>query len=148
MRGVIACWVALAVWGIWGQKLIQEVSTTHHKQQLQRLLAMTVAAMATILLCGWVLTEYLGDIYKQNIEHEARGDVELIFSHLTAETSTIKGMVKSLAGAPSVQTMLSDGTAEEKTDALAVLSLTSRPPTPSAVSYWIKKVKRSPRQHP
>ena len=121
VRGILACWVALAVWGIWGQKLIQEVSTTHHKQQLQRLLAMTVAAMATILLCGWVLTEYLGDIYKQNIEHEARGDVELISSHLTAETATVKGMVKALAGAPSVQAMLSEGT--ERTRALTVLSL-------------------------
>jgi len=80
--------------------------------------------MTTILIFGWVFTEFLGGIYKQNVQEEARGDIDLLASHLTGETSTLDGMVKALAGSPSVLPLLVGGIRQDEADAKLVLDLT------------------------
>ena len=77
VRGLLAVSIVFTVWGIWGQKLIREVSSPRYTKYLQQQFVWTLAAMAMILLCGWVLTEYLGGIYRQNVQDEARGDLDL-----------------------------------------------------------------------
>jgi diguanylate cyclase (GGDEF)-like protein len=64
--------------------------------------------MAVTLVLGWGLTEYLGSIYKHNVQEKAWGDLDLIASRLAGETSTVDGVVKSLAGSPSVTDFLVD----------------------------------------
>ena len=107
VRGVLACWVAFAVWGIWGQKIIQKVSTPHYTRHLRRLFAATLAAIGVILVLGWVLTQYLGDIYKRDIEAEATSDIDLVVSYLTVTTAATAGITEALAGAPTVRAYLS-----------------------------------------
>ena len=123
IRGLLACALALTIGGIWGEKLMREISSSRYKLQLQRLFALTIASLATILVGGWVLTQYLGEIYKDNIQREARGDIALVASNLTAETAMVKGMAKALAGAPSVAATISGNDPRERERTLAVLKL-------------------------
>jgi diguanylate cyclase (GGDEF)-like protein len=114
IRGLLACWVAFAIWGIWGQKIIQAISAPHYTRYLRQLFAATMATIGLILVLGWVLTEYLGDIYKRNVEAEANSDIDLVASYLTSETASMQGIVTAFAGAPPVRAYFSDNPAAKK----------------------------------
>jgi diguanylate cyclase (GGDEF)-like protein len=123
VRGLLACWIAFSIWSIWGHQLTQEVSSELYTSHLRRQFIWTLVAMMTILVFGWVFTEFLGGIYKQNVQEESRGDIDLLASHLTGETATIDGMVKALAGSPSVLPLLVGGSRQDEADAKSVLDL-------------------------
>ncbi len=108
---------------IWGQLLVAEVSSERYTAYLRRQFIWTVVTMSAILVFGWTLTEFLGGIYRQNVEHEARGDIDLLASHLAGETSTIDGMVRALAGSPSILPLLTGGTTQDDRRAKSVLDL-------------------------
>jgi len=110
VRGLLACSIACSVWAIWGNERIVEVSSARYAAHVQRQFASTLAAMAATLISGWLLTEYLGDIYERNVETQSRGEIDLLSSRLTGETTIPEVMVKLLADAPSVQALASNGT--------------------------------------
>jgi diguanylate cyclase (GGDEF)-like protein len=114
VRGLLACWMTLSIWGYWRQNLILDVASPRYTRYLQKQFIWTLAAMATVLVLGWTLTEYLGRIYKHNVQEEALGDLDLIAGHLAGETAITEGMVKSLAGSPSIITFLADKQDEER----------------------------------
>jgi len=120
IRALLACWIAFAVWGIWGQKVIQTISAPHYSQNLRQLFATTLSAIALILILGWVLTQYLGGIYKHNVEAEANSDIDLVVGYLSGTTAATAGITEALAGAPSVQAYLS-GQSDVKSDWAAKL---------------------------
>jgi diguanylate cyclase (GGDEF)-like protein len=100
-----------------------KVASERYTAYLRQQFTWTLAAMAVILVCGWILTEFLGGIYKQNAQMAARADVDLIASHLAAEAAPIEAMVKSLAGAPPVQSILAGGSPEDMARAKSMLDL-------------------------
>ena len=114
VRGVLACSMTFSIWGYWRQKLILDIASPRYTKYLQKQFLWTLAAMAVTLVLGWGLTEYLGSIYKHNVQEEAWGDLDLIASRLAGETSTVDGVVKSLAGSPSVTDFLVDKQGEER----------------------------------
>jgi diguanylate cyclase (GGDEF)-like protein len=123
IRGLIACWIAYSVWAIWSTQLIAQEQSEAYSEYLRRQFAWTLAAMATILVCGWILTEVLGGIYRQNVQREASGDIDLLASRLTGETATVKGMVKALAGSRSVRGLLLGDGGESRERAQSLLRL-------------------------
>jgi diguanylate cyclase (GGDEF)-like protein len=123
VRGLLACWLAFSIWSIWGQQLITEVSSTRYTRFLRQQFIWTLAAMAAILVAGWILTEFLGGIYKQNVQQEASGDIDLLANGLAGGTAAIEGMVKALAGSPSIRPLLNGGSREENEIAKSVLDL-------------------------
>ncbi len=123
VRGLLACGISFAIWAIWGQQLISEVSSTRYARFLRQQFIWTLAAVTTILVVGWMLTEYLGGIYKQNLQREARGDINLLASRIAGETATIEGTVKILARARSVRALLVRGSEPDDQRAKAVLNL-------------------------
>ena len=123
VRGVLACWVAFAIWGFWGQRLMLDVASPRYSKFMQKQFVWTIVAMSTVLVFGWVLTEYLGGIYKQNVQEQALGDLDLIASHLAGETATVDGMVKALAGDRSVRSLLGDDDKRDDVRVNSVLSL-------------------------
>jgi diguanylate cyclase (GGDEF)-like protein len=123
VRGLLACWIAFSIWAVWGHQLTLEVSSERYTAYLRRQFIWTLAAMTAILISGWVFTEFLGGIYKQNVQAEARGDIDLLASHLSGETATVDGMVKALAGSPSVLPLLVGGSSQDEVDAKFVLDL-------------------------
>jgi diguanylate cyclase (GGDEF)-like protein len=123
VRGLLACWIAFSIWAIWGHQLTLEVSSERYTAHLRRQFLWTLAAMTVILIFGWIFTEFLGGMYKENVQQEARGDIDLLASRLTGETATVDGMVKALAGSPSVLPLLVGGSRLDQEDAKLVLDL-------------------------
>ncbi|MDI1346173.1 MAG: diguanylate cyclase [Pseudolabrys sp.] len=123
VRGLLACWMAFSVWGSWKQKLSRDVASSRYTKFLQKQFVWTLVAMAAILVLGWTLTEYLGGIYKQNVQNEAQGNLDLISSRLSGETSTIDGMVRALAGSSEARALLTGGRGRRDGRANSVLNL-------------------------
>jgi diguanylate cyclase (GGDEF)-like protein len=123
VRGLLACWISFSAWALWGQQVALEISSARYSAYLRQQFVWTLVTMATILICGWTLTEFLGGIYRQNVQEEAHGDIDLLASRLAVETATIEGMVKALAGSPSVLPLLVGGSPQEDESAKAVLDL-------------------------
>jgi diguanylate cyclase (GGDEF)-like protein len=123
VRGVLACYVSFSVWAYWGQWIAIDVASARYSRFRRRQFAWTLAALAAILVGGWILTEYLGDIYKQNVRQESGGDLNLIVSRLNGETATVDGMVKALAGSRSIGIMTGRGAGDEADRGNAVLRL-------------------------
>jgi diguanylate cyclase (GGDEF)-like protein len=123
VRGLLAVWISFSIWALWGQQLALEVSSARYTAYLRQQFVWTLMAMGAILLCGWTLTEFLGGIYRQNVQYEARGDIDLLASRLAGETATIEGMVKALAGSPSVLPLLVGGSRQDDESAKSVLDL-------------------------
>ena len=113
VRGILACWISFSIWAIWGQQLVLEMSSTRYTRLLRRQFVWTLALLVAILVTGWALTEFLGGIYKDNVEQEARGDIELLVNHLARETATVESMVKVLAGSPSVSSLVARGDTQD-----------------------------------
>jgi diguanylate cyclase (GGDEF)-like protein len=123
VRGMLACWLAFSLWSIWGQSLVTNVSSARYTRFMRRQFVLTLIAMAAILVGGWTLTELLGQIYQQNVEQEASGDIDLLAGRLRAETAAVDGVVKALAGSPSIRPLLADASASETDVAQSVLDL-------------------------
>ena len=113
VRGILACGLAFSVWAISGQLLAAEVSSERYTAYLRGQFIRTVVAMIAILVLGWTLTEFLGGVYRQNVQQEARGDIDLLASRLAGEISTVDGMVRALAGSPSILPLLTGGSSQE-----------------------------------
>jgi diguanylate cyclase (GGDEF)-like protein len=123
VRGLLACAISFSIWAIWGQQQALEVSSARYTAYLRQQFIWTLVAMVTILICGWTLTEFLGGIYRQNVQNAARGDIDLLASRLAGETATIEGMVKALAGSPSILPLLVGGSRQNNETATSVLDL-------------------------
>jgi diguanylate cyclase (GGDEF)-like protein len=123
VRGILACSIAFSVWAIWGHALILDVSSERYTQYLRGQFFATLVAMFTILAGGWMLTEFLGEIYKNNVQEDARGDIDLAASRLSGETSTVQATAQTLAGSPSVVGLLIDGNQRDTDRANSALEL-------------------------
>ena len=124
VRGVLACCIAVSVWGIWGQKLILDVSSARYTRFLRKQFVATLGGMTAILLLGWGLTDYFGIVHKQRLEKETRGDLELLAMSLSSETAPIDAVVRSLAGSRTVRSALSgEGQSNDGGPVKSVLTL-------------------------
>ena len=123
VRGLLACLLAFSVWAIWGELLIAEVSSDHYTAHLRRQFIWTLVAMATVLVLGWTLTQFLGGIYKRSVEETVQGDINLLASRVAGETATVDGMVRALAGSPAVLPLLTGGNGLDQRRARTVLDL-------------------------
>jgi len=123
VRGMLGCWIAFSIWTIWKYQLTLEVASARYTAHIRQQFIWTLVAMATILVFGWMLTEFLGGLYQRNVQEEARGDIDLVASRLDGETATIEGMVRALAGSPSVLPFLVGGNRQDQERATSVLDL-------------------------
>jgi diguanylate cyclase (GGDEF)-like protein len=106
IRGLLACWMALSIWLIWGQKLTAAMASQRYTHSIRKQFAWTLALMATILMSGWMLTQYLGEIYNENVRADSIGDLDLFSSRLDGKTAILDGMAQLVAGEPSVQALV------------------------------------------
>jgi diguanylate cyclase (GGDEF)-like protein len=123
VRGLLACCISLSIWAIWGQRLAADVASARYTDHIRQQFAWTLVAMGTILMSGWMLTEYLGAIYRENEQTEARTDIDLLASRLAGDTATIEAMVKALAGSPSVLPLLTHLSLQDNAIGQSVLDL-------------------------
>ena len=123
VRGLLACWIAFSIWAIWVHRLMLNASSARYTAYLRKQFVWTLFAMTAILVLGWMLTDFLGRIYKQNVRQEARSEINLLASRLAGETIAIESMVKSLAGSPLVHPLLVTGTGQDYERAKSALDL-------------------------
>lgn len=112
-RGLLACWIAFSVWAVWVQQLAGQLRSARYTAFVRQQFIWTLVAMGTILVSGWTLTEFLGGIYRQNVQEESRRDIDLLASRLSGDTATVDAMVRALAGFPSIQPRLTGSRAED-----------------------------------
>jgi diguanylate cyclase (GGDEF)-like protein len=123
VRGTVACWITFSIWSIWGHAAVLEVASERYTANLRQQFFWTVVAMGIILTLGWLLTDFLGGIYQQNVQEEARGDIDLLASRLDGETEMTDAMARALAGSPTVLPFLVGGSKEDLKRAQSVLEL-------------------------
>jgi diguanylate cyclase (GGDEF)-like protein len=123
VRGVIAVVLAALIWGAWGNLLMETFDSPRYSAYLKRQFVGVLATLIGILALGWVLTNVLGGIYRENVQTEASGDVDLLVSRFSRETAIADAMVKALAGAPSVLRLLMGGDDASRDVAQSVLDL-------------------------
>ena len=116
-RGLLGCWIAFSVWSIRQNQLALELASRRYTDCLRKQFVWTLAAIGVILLCGWLLTNYLGKIYNESVVSEARGDLDLLSSRLARETDALDGMAKTLAGSPSIRSATLSGDASARPNA-------------------------------
>jgi len=121
VRGLTASLLTLLLWAIWGRLLVVNVGSDRYTAHLRRQTSGTVIAMLVILAGGWLLTDHLGVIYRHNIQHEARGDVDLLGGRIAGETAVVEAMVKLLANSPLIRSMVTTGRAADEQHAREVL---------------------------
>ena len=122
-RGVLACCISFSIWAVWGEQQAAQASSARYTAYMRQQYIRMLVAMATILVSGWTLTEFLGGIYRNSVQEGARVDIDLLASRLAGDTATIDGMVKSLAGSPSVLPLLTGGNRDADEIARSVLDL-------------------------
>jgi len=122
-RGLLACWISFSVWAIWVQQLAGQLRSARYTAFVRQQFVWTVVAMGTILVSGWTLTEFLGGIYRRDVQEESRRDIDLLASRLSVETATVDAMVKALAGFPSIQPWLTGGGRPDNNAAQSFLDL-------------------------
>jgi diguanylate cyclase (GGDEF)-like protein len=122
IRGLLACWIAFSVWAIWGQQRRLELSSERYARFVRKQAVGTLAAMGTILVFGWLLTEYMGEAYKKDVELRSHGELDLLASRFDGETAITDGTVKLLAGSAFAQELFSGkaGQSEERMLDLAI----------------------------
>jgi len=123
VRGLLACWISFSIWAYWSEETAAEVSSPRYTAYVRNQLVWILVTMGAILASGWTLTEYLGGIYRNDVQEQATGDVELLASRLKGETAIVDGMVRALAGSPSILPLLLAGTPAEDEIAQSVLDL-------------------------
>jgi diguanylate cyclase (GGDEF)-like protein len=123
VRGLLACWISFSIWASWGQRLASDVGSPRYTAFVRQHFIWTMVAMGTILVSGWTLTEHLGGVYRANVQEEARSALDLLASRLAGDTAIVDGMVKALAGSPSILPLLSGDNLHENEIGRSILDL-------------------------
>jgi diguanylate cyclase (GGDEF)-like protein len=123
LRGTLACLLAVSVWMIWGHLTAAEMASNRYTAHLRRHFGWSIAAMTAIMVLGWMLTQFLGDVQKREVETTTEGYINLITGRFESETSLVDGMVRTLADSPLLLPLFDDGSAEQQQRARAVLGL-------------------------
>jgi hypothetical protein len=124
VRGALALVLGYVGWVTWSRLVMSELRSDLYTMHAHRQYLRASIALAATLVCGWVLTDYLGDVYRRHAENEARGGVELLASRLNSDTSAVDALAKALAGSPSVSALLTGG--REAKNAASILDMDVR----------------------
>jgi diguanylate cyclase (GGDEF)-like protein len=114
VRALLGCWIAFSIWGLRQQRVIHEVSSAGYSSAMERQLRRTLVAMVVILGGGWMLTEHLGVINRQNVQDESRIYFGLISGRLAAENDAATARVKTFARSPEAQAILAGSRRDPK----------------------------------
>ncbi|WP_322516187.1 diguanylate cyclase [Rhodopseudomonas palustris] len=102
VRGLIAVLLATLIWGAWGQRLMRTFDSPRYTAYLHRQFFSVLTTMAAVLVFGWLLTNFLGGIYRDEVEQEAAADADLLVSGIVGAVGATNAMVKVLAGSPAI----------------------------------------------
>ncbi|OGA08668.1 MAG: hypothetical protein A3D95_02470 [Betaproteobacteria bacterium RIFCSPHIGHO2_12_FULL_69_13] len=108
VRGLLAAWLAISVWGLRRQRIIEDHSAAY-AGPLRLQFAWTAIAFAATLGAGWALTDYLGRYSEQRMRDDVRGDLSLLANRLRMEVGAADSVARSMADSPWVLPALAGG---------------------------------------
>ncbi|ABD06403.1 diguanylate cyclase [Rhodopseudomonas palustris HaA2] len=123
VRGLIALVLAALIWGAWGRRLIHAFDCPRYTAYLQRQFYSVLAAMAAILIFGWVLTNILGGIFRTEVEREAASTASLLVNSIADAVGTADAVVRVLAASPVIAPLLVSPERANRDLARAVIDL-------------------------
>jgi diguanylate cyclase (GGDEF)-like protein len=123
VRGVLACCIAFAIWGIGKRTQAVEISSERYTLHVRTMCRLMLISAIVILVGGWTLTQVLGDIRTQDLNEESLSDINLLVGRFDSDTARIDGMAKALASSPSLLPLLSSDRGHEGTFAKSLLNL-------------------------
>lgn len=94
-----------------------------------------VPVLVGMLSLGWGLTEYLGQLSKQEIQKDVREHLVLLVSLLRLQTTTVNDVAKSMAGSPWLLPVLSGGGEHAQEEANMVVDLNKSAAGKNAIAY-------------
>jgi diguanylate cyclase (GGDEF)-like protein/PAS domain S-box-containing protein len=98
VRGLLALWIAAMIVGYFQISWPAEYDQSHRVRA--RYLYGTAAALVFILSSGWVLTQYLGDVARQQVLKDTASDTNFIIQRLLFELEGADAAVKAMSGSP------------------------------------------------
>jgi diguanylate cyclase (GGDEF)-like protein len=123
VRGLLACCIAFSIWGVGKRTQAAEVSSNRYSLHVRTMCRQTLVSAIAILLGGWALTQLLGDIRARDMNEESLSDINLLVSRFDGETARLDGMVRVLAGSPSLLPFLSRAGRQENAFADSLLAV-------------------------
>ncbi|MHB9074214.1 MAG: diguanylate cyclase [Desulfobaccales bacterium] len=98
VRGLLALWISAMIAGYFQISWPAEYEQSHRVRA--RYLYGSAAALVVILASGWVLTQYLGDLARQQVLKDTASRTNLIIQRLTFELEGADAAVKAMSGSP------------------------------------------------
>lgn len=123
VRGVLACWIALGVWGIWKYRHAAEISSERYTLHVRRMSGALLFSATFILGAGWLLTQYLGDIRTRSLDRESLTDMNLLASRFNSEFARLDKTAQALAASPWVLPLVRQSSQSERGLATALLDI-------------------------
>ncbi len=112
VRALLACWLSLCAWAVLSYIAGAESGSERYAAFLHKLFKWTMGVLGATLAVGWFLTQFLGALYRTDIEAEAEGDITVLSGRLSGEATAIEAMVEALAGGPEIVALASGAPAD------------------------------------
>jgi diguanylate cyclase (GGDEF)-like protein/PAS domain S-box-containing protein len=98
VRGLLACWISVMVMGYFQISWPAEYERCHRDRA--RYMYGVNLALVVILIAGWVLTQYLGQVALEQVRRDTASHSNLIIQRLIFELEGADAAVKAMAGSP------------------------------------------------
>jgi diguanylate cyclase (GGDEF)-like protein/PAS domain S-box-containing protein len=98
VRGLLALWIATMITGYFQGAWPAGYERCHHYRA--RYLYSAGTALAVILVGGWVLTQSLGNMAREQVHKDCASHGKLIIQRLTFELEEAEAAVKAMSGSP------------------------------------------------
>ena len=120
-RGLLACWIALAVWEFSRAALALGDSPLPRKGRADYF-RWTAIVLLLILAAGWAATDRLGKMYEEDARDEASDDLSVLHAGIAAQLTHLEQFAEALSSYQPVLDMLADTNAQSQQQADATLA--------------------------
>ncbi len=119
VRGVIALWITAMTMGYFQVAWPAGYERCHHYRA--RYLYGIVTSLVLILVAGWFLTHFLGNLAREEVREDTAGHANLIIQRLNFELEEAEAAVKAMSGSPWIIPALLSRSAQTIAQANSVL---------------------------
>jgi diguanylate cyclase (GGDEF)-like protein/PAS domain S-box-containing protein len=98
VRGLLALWIAVMIAGYFRLTWPASEAGSHHQRAIYMYWVGT--ALALVLVLGWFLTQFLGNVARQQVYKDMESRAKLIIQRLTFELGEAEAAVKAMSGSP------------------------------------------------
>jgi diguanylate cyclase (GGDEF)-like protein/PAS domain S-box-containing protein len=119
VRGLLALWIAFTTAGYF-QVSWPAINKNYHRYRSWYLYGMG-AALVMILAGGWFLTEFLGDLARQQVRRSSLAHNKLAIQRLAFELEGAEDAIQAMSGSPGIAPVLSSRSSQTLAQAHAVL---------------------------